>query len=130
MAICSYRTILNHKNQLLINKSLSSPFQAYHKSLGVLSPWYSDVSVPYHTPSSAHVGLEEVCQRGGAAGPVEGEAHGAPVRVLAVADAAVRSRVVARSYQVLFYLEIYWQYLSINLIYMQSMNTVKGGDII
>jgi len=36
-----------------------------------------------------HVGAQEVAESVGGRGPVEGEAHGAPVGVLAVAQSAV-----------------------------------------
>lgn len=53
--------------------------------------------------ASGHVGGEEVGERADALAPVavEGVAHRAFVGVAAVADAAVRRRVVARAHKVL-----------------------------
>lgn len=52
-----------------------------------------------------HVSGEEVPEARDGGGTVEGESHGAPVRIFSVSDAAVRSSVVAGAYQVLHYLQ-------------------------
>ncbi|KAF9406236.1 hypothetical protein HW555_013319 [Spodoptera exigua] len=80
------------------------PLNSYN--LPSLLPWDGRVGEPNGTVLHGHVGTQEVGEALGGGGPVEGEAHGAPVRVLAVADAAVRRRVIAGTYQVLFNLPV------------------------
>lgn len=73
--------------------------------LPLLAALAGPVGEAHDAVAHGHVGAQEVGQRGGGGrGPVEREAHGAPVRVLAVADAAVRRRVITRPHQVLLHL--------------------------
>lgn len=79
-----------------MNVMFFSSHEHKKKSLNAVKVFYLDCVLDLDI-RAAHVGSEELCERGGQNDAVEGEAHGLLVRVLLVLGAAVADGVVAQA---------------------------------